>query len=278
MKDLCSLVLWLVTKIKELKDAGCIGLVHEIGVLSSDRNAVPRFCLAKLLQKCLSLSIIGERCIIDAVLLLIEMASNNNVKEKLMKLPVLSLERSGKDSTLPESKIIPNEQESVEKATERLEMFKLQLKERKNACLAENGTEGSFSTRTPEKCNRWSITKSWTPCPIGMIPCSFSSSAVLPALDVIGHELKDDTLEHVNFEHDDHTERFDYYSHNKSHPEKLLDDGSIPEISRSSPECGISDMPALTFPLNGRLLVGGVWKKVTGEELLFMKSKVKILL
>ncbi|KAL5225397.1 hypothetical protein ABZP36_012036 [Zizania latifolia] len=47
------LAYWLVTNIKELKDSGCTGLVHEIGVLSSDR---------------------------DAALLLIEMASHN-VKE-----------------------------------------------------------------------------------------------------------------------------------------------------------------------------------------------------
>ncbi|KAL5205392.1 hypothetical protein ABZP36_033601 [Zizania latifolia] len=272
IKNLCSHVLWLVTNIKELKDSGCIGLVHEIGVLSSDRNAVPRFCLAKLLRKLLKLSIIGERCIIDATLLLIEMASNN-VKEKLRKLPALSLGGLARDSTIPKS---TKEIESVDKATEKLEMFKSQLK-RMDVCLAENSTRGSLNTIMSEKRNRWSTTKSWTPCPIGMVPCSFSSTAVLPTLDVIDHELKDDTLEqHVNFEPaDDDTERIDYYSH----PEKQLDVESILKISRPSPECEISDiMPELTFPLKGRLLVGGVWKVVSEEELLFIKSKMKILL
>uniref|UniRef100_A0A0E0J7L2 Uncharacterized protein n=1 Tax=Oryza nivara TaxID=4536 RepID=A0A0E0J7L2_ORYNI len=268
---LSSHVLWLVTKLKELKDSGCIGVVHEIGVLSSDRNAVPRFCLAKLLRKLLSLSIIGERCIIDAALVLIEMATNN-VQEKLRKLPMLSLGKVARDSTLPEP---TKETESVEEATEKLEMFKSRLKQ-KDLRLAENDTGASLNTIMPEKRNRWSTAKSWTPCPIGMIPCSFSSVAVLPTLDVVDHESRDEILEqHVSVEPDDHTERIGYYSD----PEKQLDAERIPELSRPSPEeCEISDMPELAFPLKGRLLVGGVWKMVSEEELLFIKSKMKILL
>ncbi|BAF29356.1 uncharacterized protein [Oryza sativa Japonica Group] len=268
---LSSHVLWLVTKLKELKDSGCIGVVHEIGVLSSDRNAVPRFCLAKLLRKLLSLSIIDERCIIDAALVLIEMATNN-VQEKLRKLPMLSLGKVARDSTLPEP---TKETESVEEATEKLEMFKSRLKQ-KDLRLAENDTGASLNTIMPEKRNRWSTAKSWTPCPIGMIPCSFSSVAVLPTLDVVDHESRDEILEqHVSVEPDDHTERIGYYSD----PEKQLDAERIPELSRPSPEeCEISDMPELAFPLKGRLLVGGVWKMVSEEELLFIKSKMKILL
>jgi ribosomal biogenesis protein LAS1 len=37
-------------------------------------------------------------------------------------------------------------------------------------------------------------------------------------------------------------------------------------------------MAELMFPLKGRLLVGGVWKQITEEELQFMKSEMKILL
>uniref|UniRef100_A0A0A9F2K4 Uncharacterized protein n=1 Tax=Arundo donax TaxID=35708 RepID=A0A0A9F2K4_ARUDO len=263
VQKLCSLVLWLVTSIKELKDSGSIGLVHEIGVLSSDKNAVPRFCLAKLLQKLLNLSTIGERCIIDAALLLIEMVNNNNIKEKLRKLPVLSLERLAKISSLSESITVHNEKESVEKASEMLQMFKLQLKRQKHAYLAGDGTEGSFNTSTPQKYSRWSIAKSWTPCPIGTIPCSFSSTAVLPAFDAVDHELEDATLQqHRSFDDDDHSERLDSQL-------EQLEDESIMEVSRSSPEYDISDMPELTFPLKGRLLVGGLWKKVTEEELLY---------
>ncbi|OEL12950.1 hypothetical protein BAE44_0026028 [Dichanthelium oligosanthes] len=272
VKRLCSLVLWLVTSIKELKDSGYIGLVHEIGVLSSDKNAVPRFCLAKLLQKLLNLSTIGERCIIDAALLLIEMVNSNSVKEKLRKLPVLSLPRLAKVSSLPQSRTICNEQGSLEKATETLEMFNSQLKRQKNASLTETGTsEGSFNTSMPEKPNRWSLAKSWTPCPIGTIPCSFSSCAVLPAFDVVDHGLEVATLEqHGNFEEADHSEKFESQS-------EELEDESILKISRSSPEYDISDMPESTSPLKGRLLVGGVWKKVSEEELLLIKSKMKML-
>ncbi|XBI19806.1 hypothetical protein VPH35_061241 [Triticum aestivum] len=274
MKNLCSLVLWIVTSIKELRDSGHIGLVHEIGVLSSDKNAVPRFCLAKLLQKFLSLPVIGERCIADAALLLIEMAGNNSVKEKLRKLTLLSLRRSPKDCTLLESRILSNGQESVESATQKLEAFKLQLRKPDNVNLAENGTQGTLNTSMPEKRNGWSIAKSWTPCPLGMIPCSYSSTAVLPVLDVIDDELKHDTAEHGDFEPDGEIEIFDCYAH----PEQHLDGEGILEMPRSPPEHGISDMPELTSGLRGTLLVGGVWKKVTEEELLSIKSSMKILL
>uniref|UniRef100_A0ACD5WHH5 Uncharacterized protein n=1 Tax=Avena sativa TaxID=4498 RepID=A0ACD5WHH5_AVESA len=273
MKNLCSQVLWIVTSIKVLKDSGRIGLVHEIGVLSRDKNAIPCFCLAKLLQKFLSLSVIGERCIADAALLLIEMAGNKNVMEKLRKLPTLSLQKSPKDRTLIESRIITNGQESVESASEKLEMFKLKLRKPENACLAEDGTEGNLNTSMPVKRNRWSIAKSWTPCPLGMIPCSYSSTVVLPSLDVVDHELKDLTAEHGNSEHDGQTEMFDC----SSHPEKQLDNEGVQEISISPPE-EIFDMPEVTSPLRGTLLVGGVWKKMTEEELLSIKSSMKILL
>ncbi|KAF8716781.1 hypothetical protein HU200_025873 [Digitaria exilis] len=265
---LCSLVLWLVTSIKELKDSGCIGLVHEIGVLSSDKNAVPRFCLAKLLRKLLNLSTIGERCIIDAALLLIEMVNSNFVKDKLRKLPVFSLPSFAKVSPFPQGRTICNEQVSVEKATDTLEMFKLQLWRQKNACLTETGAiEGSFNTSTSDKRNRWSIAKSWTPCPIGTIPCSFSSCAVLPSFDAVDHGLEAATLEqNGHFEEVDYSERFE------SQSEELEED--VMKISRSSPEYDISDMPELTSPLKGRLLVGGVWKKVSEDELLLIKSKM----
>lgn len=265
VKRLCSLVLWLVTNIKELKDSGYIGLIHEIGVLSSDKNAIPRFCLAKLLQKLLNLSTIGERCLIDASLLLIEMVNDNNVKEKLRKLPVLSLGRLAKSSSLPESRTICNQQGSVENATETLELYKVQLKRQKNGT-----TEGSLNMSTAEKHDRWSVAKSWTPCPIGTVPCSFSSCAVLPAFDVISHEQVS-TLEHETFEEVNHSERFEPQT-------EELEDESILEIPRSSPEYEISDGTELTCPLKGRLLVGGVWKMVAEDELLLIKSKMKILL
>jgi ribosomal biogenesis protein LAS1 len=266
------LVLWLITSIKELKDSGNIGLVHEIGVLSSDKNAVPRFCLAKLLQKLLNLSTTGEKCIIDAALLLIEMVSSNNVKEKLRQLPVLSLSNLAKVSCLRQSRTICNELGSVEKATETLEMFKLQLKRRKNGCVTEAGTtEGSFNTSMPEKHNRWSVAKSWTPCPVGTIPCSFSSCAVLPAFDVVDNGPEVATFEqHENFEEVDNSEWVESQS-------EELEDENILNTPRS-PEYDISDMPELIYPLKGRLLVGGVWKMVSEEELLLIKSKMKMLL
>jgi hypothetical protein len=60
---------------------------------------------------------------------LIEMVNNNNVNEKLRKLPVLSLEKSGKVSSLSESRTIPSEQESIEKATEMMEMLKVAVED-----------------------------------------------------------------------------------------------------------------------------------------------------
>jgi ribosomal biogenesis protein LAS1 len=52
--------------------------------------------------------------------------------------------------------------------------------------------------------NRWSIAKSWTPCPIGTVPCSFSSTTVLPAFDVTYDGLENAMVEqHENLEDHD---------------------------------------------------------------------------
>jgi ribosomal biogenesis protein LAS1 len=88
----------------------------------------------------------------------------------------------------------------------------------------------------------------------------------------VDHGLEVATLEqHGTFEEVDHSERFESQSDE-------LDGENILQISRSSPEYDISDMPELTSPLKGRLLVGGVWKKVSEEELLLIKSKMNLLL
>ena len=183
---------------------------------------------------------------------------------------MLSLQKSSKDRTLIES--MTNGQESVESATEKLEMFKLQLKRQKNACLTETGTtEGPFNTSTPEKHNRWSVAKSWTPCPIGTVPCSFSSTTIPPSFGVTDHGSQYDMVEdHENLE-DDYPERFDPQS------EELGDERML-EVSTPPREHEIPDVPGLASPLKGQLLVGGGWKQMTEEELQLMKSEMKILL
>ena len=114
---------------------------------------------------------------------------------------MLSVQKSPKDRTLINSRMMINGQESVGSATEKLELFKSQLWKLDNVCLAENDTRGTSNTSLPEKRNMWSIAKSWTPCPLGMILCSYSSTVVLPSLDVIDHELQSEMVEHEIFEH-----------------------------------------------------------------------------
>ncbi|KAK1281409.1 hypothetical protein QJS04_geneDACA015022 [Acorus gramineus] len=116
----------------------------------------------------------------------------------------------------------------------------------------------------------WSVVKSWSPCPIGMLPCPFSSAPILPVLDSIdggckiqeamkggsngkrGAEWEDEVMENVS-------------AMKKMKGMVLECDGSDGEVS----VCASSR--------EGCLLIGGVWRKVGEEELHDIESGIKVL-
>ncbi|OAY74823.1 Ribosomal biogenesis protein LAS1L [Ananas comosus] len=264
VNHLCSLVSWLVTKLKASKDSGDISLINENGALSSDKNAVPKFSLQKLLRKCLTLSFLGDEYLADSVSMLLDMIEDDTQKEKLKKLILLRLQ-----NWPTEDPLLLKEDDSIKKAAEKLEFLKQRLEKRRLKNL------GSLNCDTGE-ASIWTVAKSWVPCPIGMVPCSFSSTAVLPILDLVDDNrleektIPTDDLQLVDNHHDNDGGDSD------SHDEPLLSNGRAAKKLRPSPEkVHIINLRQSPDPIEGRLLINGAWVKVSKEELVSIVTTLR---
>ncbi|ONK61497.1 uncharacterized protein A4U43_C08F30520 [Asparagus officinalis] len=168
---LCSLVHWLLMRLKSLKDSGRIGIIGKSLETSTDKHAPPNVSLTKLLHKILSLSIVGDNHLSSSVLLLAQMIGNTSLTLKLKKLPLMATQHQDFEDESPfesSEKMLLREEACIKQAKEKLELFKSQLRNR----IATNSTKSNASDRM------WSVAKSWTPCPIGMVPCSCKRSNV----------------------------------------------------------------------------------------------------
>lgn len=269
IKYLCSLVPWLLMNLKALKDSGQIGFIDETQVLSAGKNAAPRVSLTKLLNKCLTLSVLGDEHLSNSVLLLAEMIGNRSLSEKLKKLPLLgsaNQDFTEKFTSLDTESMLLREEDSIEKAGEKLELLKLRLRNRK--IKRSSPTDGNADTVS----GMWTVARSWIPCPIGMLPCSFSSSALLPILDKSCDVLETGKIktknEKVEVNHAPDT------SEAACNVESLENGSAVKKLKQTLEEQIY--LPETAAPMEGLLLIDGVWKKVSEEELLALESNVRI--
>ncbi|URD82746.1 Las1-like [Musa troglodytarum] len=264
MSNLCSLSPWLIMNIKMLKDSGLIRLIDEAEVLPIHKNTLPKVSLSMLLRKCLILSV-HDKHLLDSVRLLVEMLGDTSVKERLKKLPLLSLKStdSMEGPTYPDTgSMLLQEEDAVKNATDNLEIMKLNLKSRRKRI---NGSD-SDTTST------WTIAKSWTSCPIGMLPCSFSSTAVLPVLDKFDNELETDVGENK------HTVLGCSAASDgllDCHTEPLEVGNAFKKLKPSLDDVQCVDCSETTCPMEGRLLIHSMWIKVSEEELQAIKSNIR---
>lgn len=256
---LCTLVHWLLMSLKSLKDSGRIGVIGESPEISADGKASPNVSLTKLLHKITSLSIIGDEHLPRSALILARMIGNTSLTSKLRKIPLLGTQDqdTGDESTLHNTEsMLLQEEASIKLATEKLESLKSHLRSR-----------SSRNDRTDATNKMWTVSKSWTPCPIGMLPCSFSSTAVLPVLDKVN-----DTLEIHKAE-----TNTDCLNNGKREADGNVDENeNASKRLRMATEEQEPDLTEVPSPLEGRLLIGGIWKKVSEEELLDIESNIKI--
>ncbi|XP_010922079.3 uncharacterized protein [Elaeis guineensis] len=269
LEHLCSVVPWLLTILRALKDAGRIGLINKTTVLSTGRNSVPKVSLTKLLRKCLALSVAGDKHLIDSVMLVAEMIGNNSLKERLKKLPLLGLkDRDSMEDPIHSSTetMLSQEEDSLKIAAAKLELIKLQFQNHSNR------TTGPVDGNT-DTANMWTVAKSWISCPIGMLPCSFSSTAVLPVLDKVDDGLESLKVERNNDKavNDQATDKSDL----DSHTEPWENGSAIKKLKPTLKEHDL-DFPEIKFPMEGRLLIDGIWKKVSEQELLAIGSNIRI--
>lgn len=295
---LCSLVHWLLLHLKSLIDSGRIGVIGESPVFSAGRLDLPTVSLKNLFRKILSLTVIGDKHLSRSVFLLARMIDNTSLTARLKQIPLLPmLEQVSVAESAPNNteSLLLKEEASLKQVAEKLEFFKLRLRDRSSRNLS-NGRTDAAANKT------WTVAKSWNPCPIGMLPCSFSSTGVLPILDKVNTDtIETDTVEtktglisngqvtekreadHNIDEHETGCKRLRTVSEEQ--------ESDLPEISfhnidehetackrlQSVSEEQESDFPEISSsPMEGRLLIGGIWKKVSEEELLDIESKIRI--
>ncbi|CAH8303459.1 unnamed protein product [Eruca vesicaria subsp. sativa] len=247
----------------------------------------PSTFLMELIRKCLLLGALGHELVLKSGCVLGEIVGGRVLKEKLKKLPIM--DKSSTDvpskqssSTLVTTPTTLREQEkSLGRAGKRLELVKLQLSKKKG-----NDTEKAN--------NGWRKAKTWSPCPIGMLPQIIGSSGRLPLLDPQdshtiskqaqgnnnvkrGAECNSQQLENSPFKRarksaedlspndsilETHEEEAEM---DIEHPNEKSESESEGNMMLKDEEEGI-----------GCLMIGGLWERVKDGEQLRIASLVKI--
>uniref|UniRef100_A0A1D1ZK34 Ribosomal biogenesis protein LAS1L n=2 Tax=Anthurium amnicola TaxID=1678845 RepID=A0A1D1ZK34_9ARAE len=267
---LSSLVPWLLSNLKELRDSGQIALFDETQVLSASKRFTPKVSLQELLRKCLLLSSSGNKHLLDSAIFVAEMIGNNSLLDRLKKLPLLSsqnIDITAENNISSLQTIIFQEEESIKQAIMKFDLLSSRLK---TVC-----PEATHANTGMER-KMWTVAKSWTPCPIGTLPCTFSSTAFVPVLDLaVGGCMNNDSI--VN-EYEDQKQSAVGKREPSRDIELLESSPPLKKLKETSENGKLDDGNRHIVPLmGGLLLVDGIWRKVGEEDLLDIASNVRIL-
>ncbi|CAN0927155.1 Ribosomal biogenesis protein LAS1L [Linum grandiflorum] len=273
-EGLCSVFLWLVGQLNGLKtlfskDAKAETKISTTGMSMS--NAM----LTQVLRKCLLASSCGNKQLMNAAKLLVQLIGNSSLTEKLSKL---SSHYDNSESAFPEEHKRPDQaliqhEKSLCQATEKLD----KLQRGRRMTITDGNAAGS---------GRWVVAKSWNPCPVGMLPGDLGSSGRLPVLDrkeavsLLSSE-KDQTRELENCNNcfqssDDRSVKKSGSKREASCDIHVAAGRSDVKRIRENPTTTSEKFDVLG--VEGRLMIDGVWKKVREEELLGIRSGVRILI
>ncbi|XP_070009276.1 uncharacterized protein LOC107760939 isoform X4 [Nicotiana tabacum] len=245
---------------------------------SSRKLGLPEATLQQILRKCLLLSSHTNNQLMDSVLVIAQIMGRNSLFHKLNKLCSLSvfdseIIHSDPSTSSSESFLLSKGEDSLRQAAQKLELIKHQVVKGNNVKTADAGS-------------RWVVAEAWKPCPTGMLPHTFGSTGRLPILDFV-----DDSAEVAKSSDNDIPETDKCgCKRDASSAIECLDDHPNMKKMRKTEEPGDSnnDRDFLSdkndnddMPLEGskgHLLIGGVWRKVSKEELHDIARAVKILI
>ncbi|PQQ17505.1 uncharacterized protein Pyn_19203 [Prunus yedoensis var. nudiflora] len=253
VEHLSSLFKWLVGNFEGLKPHLEKDSAPEIKV-SLGEKTISKAILMELLRKCLVLSASANNQLLDSAVHLAQQTGDNYLLGKLNKLSSLvssNLDVTEEyDSLKHSTNVFKNEDESISEAAKKLEM----IKQRKMKSKVVKRTDGDA-----RNTKRWVLAKSWNPCPIGML---------LELLEKVSQLLG----RKENWELNQCSGKRE-----ASSDLQLLDNRCVKKLRETEDGC-VSDIePVLsTEDVSGHLMIGGVWKKVGEEELLAIKSAVRI--
>lgn len=242
-----------------------------VGILSkvpSTEANVPKTVLLELVRKCLLTSAPRNKQLMDSSLLLAKLMHDSSLMERVKKLSLLNLSNSDKaddETSLPMTSSIFQLEESLHQAAKKLELVKQQI--------INNKTPMALDCQT-EKSQTWTLAEVWNPCPIGMLPRSVGSSGCLPVLDYIdnGKKIRESDREVTWKLNKDGAKR------DATLDLQLLDNSTVKKMRETIEVAGLDNdvLPNMEGE-KGCLMEDGVWKRVKEEELLTIKSSVRIL-
>lgn len=201
----------------------------------------------------------------SSVVTLAEMTGDSSLLHKLKKfLDMLNLDGFSVEAC---NRTISQQEFNLNEAKAALEYFQQHSKQKK---------EGKSKQPKMRQNSKWTVAKSWNPCPIGMLPDTIGSSGRFPVLDCV----------------DEYREEATVLVGNES--------SELNQCGKREARCGTEEMDGLPAKkmketeadhmmpdqdddtdgegIKGRMLIGGVWKKIGKEELLALASKVRLLL
>ncbi|OAY57938.1 uncharacterized protein LOC110610138 isoform X2 [Manihot esculenta] len=283
IEQLSFLFIWLVGQLKLLKP---FRHVHTKKTeVSATETYLSNPILIEVLRKCLVISC-GNKQLMDSALHLAELTGNSRLMEKLSKLSF----PSSSDLDVAEeiyslkcsSNLLVQQDESIKQAANKLELVKHSLANRRIV----KTTDGALG-----RVGRWSVVKSWNPCPIGMLPHDLGSSGCLPVLDHNDVSKKpvdsserpqiSEVKHSVAEEHSSDIQGDNPGAETRSKREAsndicLLDRSIVKKMRETLDSSESYEDVMLPADIRGCLMINGVWKKVGEEELLAYES-VRIL-
>lgn len=163
-------------------------LVRILNKVPSATTKMPKRVLLELLRRCLLISHLCNKHLMDSALHLAELMDDRCLSEKVQRLSLVALsnlDNADDQSSLLTSTNIFQFEESMREAAKKLELVKQQIMKNKTAAM----------NCETVKSQVWSLAKSWNPCPIGMLPRAVGSSGRVPVLDIIDNEKQNQVSE-----------------------------------------------------------------------------------
>ncbi|KAK6784776.1 hypothetical protein RDI58_018231 [Solanum bulbocastanum] len=263
----------IVANLKTLKPLNINDLGAD-GEDSSRKLSLPEATLQELLHKCLFLSSNNNNQLMKSALVIAQMIGRNSFIDKLNKLCSLStfdseIIHSDPSTNNSESFLLSREEDSLRKAAQKLELIMRRVVKGNNRNTTDTGSQ-------------WVVAKTWKACPIGMLPHAFGSTGRLPILDFV-----DDSAE-VAKSSDNEIPESDKCGCKREAASAIecLDDPNTKKMRKTEVpgdtqytenmkiENGHNDVPLEGS--KGHLMIDGVWKKVSMEELRDIAAAVKI--
>lgn len=256
---------WLVESLKGLKPPRQNFSAAEIEVYPTETNVSKTFLL-ELLHKCLLVSASGNKQLMDSALHLAELMGQSFLIKKLKKLLSFgSLNLVVTEEEMPSmTNLLTQQEESISQAAKKLELVK--LNRAKNKVVETRSGD-------VENMNRWVVSRSWNPCPIGMLPHTLGSSGCPPVLE--HHDVHSKVPES--------SERKGNWDLNRCNSKReascdiqQIDNSSVKKRKETMEACASDALPSMEG-VKGHLMIGGIWMEVGEDELLAMESDVRIL-